>query len=239
MVLTRSQAAKNKANHSPEAHKVTRKQKQATAACDDLTAAAAAGARLNQLLGDKALNAQGMGSKMAKLAKLRIGPSSHPIASLPGSPAISPEPSTSQFTIPAVLQEDAQARQQQAQQQLQAGVSDALASLVAAQAADATTESLSSARSVDGKPGGVLGAAECSDAACAAPACPSPSLAAQPTDVDQRAQTSAPLPVRPALTSRRPTTWAAPMAAVEADCLPGRAGNCVPHRQPRSVPRSC
>ncbi|KAL4859361.1 DNA-directed RNA polymerase I subunit 2 [Chlorella vulgaris] len=101
MVQTRAQAAKNKASESPDVPKLTRKQKH-------VAADAAAGDGPSQALTDKPLNVPGMPNKPPNLAKLRTVPCSHPIASLPASPASSPaqpSPGTSQFTIAAVLQQ--------------------------------------------------------------------------------------------------------------------------------------
>jgi hypothetical protein len=107
MVQTRAQAAKNKASKSPDVPKLTRKQKH-------VAADAAAGDGPSQALTDKPLNVPGMPNKPPNLAKLRTVPCSHPIASLPASPASSPaqpSPGTSQFTIAAVLQQQPEAGQ--------------------------------------------------------------------------------------------------------------------------------
>jgi hypothetical protein len=127
MVLTRSQASKSKAQDSPadspaKLTKQPRQQRAGAARATGSPAPAGPGAKQQQQqpLGDRQLNIGIMG---LKLAKLKAGPASHPIDSLPASPAAALGVEVP-FTIAAV--------QQQRQQQ---ELGQALAVAAAAQAA--------------------------------------------------------------------------------------------------------
>lgn len=98
MVLTRSQAAKNKANQSPEpirqkpTPKQPRKQQAGGGAADEPVP--------QQPSGEPAPGAK-RASMGAKLSALKKGPPSHPIASLPSSPMPRAGSGSPDFTIPA------------------------------------------------------------------------------------------------------------------------------------------
>ena len=117
MVQTRAQVAKSKATQSPEpvAAKITkqpRKQRSVSVTLPEGQeqaggGAAAAGGSLPQPLADKLLNAAGeaMGQKASAHKK---GLGSHPLSSLPTSPAPCPAGSPApEFTIPAVQAQQA------------------------------------------------------------------------------------------------------------------------------------
>lgn len=216
MVLTRSQAAKQKAHQSPEAHRPSKHAATADAQPGGGTA------QPSQPLADKLLNVHsGMGSKASKLSRLRTGPCSHPITSLPGSPAVSPGPGTREFTIAAV--------QQQAQQ---AELGQALAAVAAAQAGAGATEGeqqpAAEASSVEKRQpegeeaaaGGLQAAAIGEQATASDPAAPVGMPAEHPAAPQQQAQPPAPQPVcgvlgcEPACPAACLPTWLALNAAV-------------------------
>lgn len=130
MVLTRSQAAKQKANQSPQpsrakVSKQPRKQGAAAVDASDIDAAAEQQQKQQPANGPQPATAK-MGGRLAKLklAEASAGPASHPLSSLPASPMC--QPAGGGFSIPAVQQEEvgavlvqaaAAAQEQQREQQ--------------------------------------------------------------------------------------------------------------------------
>ncbi|PSC76790.1 DNA-directed RNA polymerase I subunit 2 isoform X1 [Micractinium conductrix] len=137
MVLTRSQAAaaKNKAQQSPQPSppKATKQRKRRGAADADADAPAAS-APLP--LAEKPLNAAAaaMGARLGKIKGAGAAPASHPLSSLPSSPAGEASLPPGGFTIPAVQQQQqpqaaAQAEEQRGELQQPAASGDAATSV--------------------------------------------------------------------------------------------------------------
>ena len=106
MVLTRSQAAKNKANQSPEPSvpKVTKQPRKQRGGSGEAAEPDEEQPGASASLRSKLLSSGGMGLKASKLKA--SGPTSHPIASLPASPNGGSSPGRD-FSIPAVQQDAA------------------------------------------------------------------------------------------------------------------------------------